>query len=353
MKKLLTVLLMCAVSAGLYAEFEVSLGVEVDFGASLFLDPDEKEEPEWYYNILNPGTYIKGAYEGNNISSWIMLAGTAWSDNGIIDLTADATVSINDFNLSIGRDWMPWSRWSSMDFWADNNWDFGASGAKDIYIKASFMDIYLGINEAGLVTEAKSGDQSSPGFFAGYDYEQEDVFALGIAFAGVPRTKRSLTEDYGDEVDKGKFPFMANIYGSLDNIGPASLGLNLSFYGSPAHAENLFCIAQGRIADIVAGPEALVLEAMLDVGIDLEPVFLGFSAALVSNFKGQEDINEDPAKSFAMQLGFNAIIDIGNTGFSILPGLFYWNKFMVHGVSSKQSGLDLGITFKYSFKKDI
>ena len=355
MKKLFIILLMLSVTVGVFAQITVSGGVELDFGAGLTFEP-KNVEPEWYWNILSTGTFIKAAYEGDRISSWVRLSGSQQDIGGLglfilpsLDLTADATVTMGPVDLSVGRDWMPWVRWSSMDFWGDNNWDCGASAAKDIYIQAKFFGAYLGINEAGLINGAASGDQSSPGFYVGYDYEVEDVFSVGAAFAGVPRTERAIRNIYSPVVvTDGKFPFMINIFGKLFNLGPASLGLNLGFYGSPSHADSLFCIAAGRFDDIVSGPEAMVLEAMIDLGLDFEPVFIGFSVGMLANFKGDKNLSGDYTKNTALQLGLNAIIDINNTGFSIIPGLFYWNKFF-EVKSRNSSGMDLGVSFMYSF----
>ncbi|MCL2043562.1 MAG: hypothetical protein FWG89_05425 [Treponema sp.] len=349
MKKVVMVLFVLAVAMSAYAQvdFGVSGGLMMNFGATLDLEDDDADVA-MMFDMLNSGTYIEVSAEIENASAWVNLQSDGGDDFTVL---GDATVSLGALDISIGRNWMPWTRWSSIDFWGDNNWGFGASAAKSMYIQASYnfanTVIYAGAAEAGLMNAAPP---LGGGFYVGTDYTGEKGFSAGFAFAGVP---------LGKEADnpEDKFPLMANLYLNFD-LNSASIGFNFAFYDTPALAGSLFHIVMNDpllgdsdnfIRGVVCGPDTPVLEAMFDVGLELDVCDIGFSFGLVANLA---DVNNGGGAN-ALRLSLCAAFGLGG-GFSIIPGFDYINvtSKILNGrrwENEKASFINLGLTFAYSF----
>jgi len=180
-----------------------------------------------------------------------------------------------------------------------------------------------------------------PGFYLGGDYALEGIGTFGAAFAG---------QYVGGESDeKGTFPLMFNLHGRVTMVEPLTIGLNLAFYMAPMNAPGFFAITQGDAAAVIGGDKAMVLEALLDVSANLDPLKVGFSAAYVMNFANKDDFGGGSA----LKIGLNANIGIGDTGFKIIPGIVYTNFMKVNNgtevVNGKAGSIDGGLTLAYSF----
>jgi hypothetical protein len=196
-----------------------------------------------------------------------------------------------------------------------------------------------------------------PAFYVGADYTIEDVASFGAAFAGQP-----VGERY--DPDDGKFPWMANIHAKLLMVSPLTIGINVSFYGAPEAAPELFSINEGPVgkgafknfsatppakSPVIGGAKAMVLEALLDVGIGLGICNVGVTGGMVMNVASEDDLGG----GMAMKLGASATFPVGETGFSITPGVMYTNYLKTNNgtekVDGKLSMIDFGLSFGYSF----
>jgi hypothetical protein len=328
MRKLLVVLLAIAVAGGAFAQVTVSGGVRVDFGANVDTVNDGHT---WIFNALNGGTNIKVSAEGEGVNAFVK-----FSAGGV---GCDATVDISSAKLSIGYNELPWAQWSSLNFLGDNNWAFGASASDPTaYIQFGISGFYAGICDAGMkVHKASPKDWKTPGFYLGYDYTNEDSFSVGAAFAGALRGENyPITED-------GTFPFLFNAHGKF-MLDPLTIGVNFGFYGAPQNG--FFSITKDDAGFILWGNKDSVLEAMLDVGIALDPCNIGITGALVMNMAD----DNDGGGGQALRLGASADFDIGG-GFTFTPGLIYTSILKLPGGrdADDNGSMKIGVTLSYSF----
>ena len=337
------------------------------------------EQTVWNFGFFNSGTKIGLKYEGDGSG----FAGEA-RGNGVF--YADAWTTLGPVELKIGNTEREWAQWSSLNTFGDNNWGFGAGASSDlpyfqVAYRADALSVYFGLQEAGASGKILSSkvdptdnkmweldwsgfdydDQSTwtvapepikygvpfPGFFIGGDYTMEDVATFGFAFAG-----QFVGKKYGGDEEKGTFPLMFNLHGKALMLSPLTIGLNLTFYMAPTKSA-LFSIRNGALkgAGIIEGEEAMVLEAMLDISAALEPCNVGFTAAYVMNFANKEK----QGGGSALKIGASATFPVGETGFSITPGVMYTNYLKVFdetegkAVSGKAGSFGGGITLAYSF----
>ncbi|MCL2042755.1 MAG: hypothetical protein FWG89_01300 [Treponema sp.] len=339
MKKVLVVIFGFVVVMGAFAEFTVNGGLRMNFG-TLFNLADEDIDPMWRYDLRNTGTFIQTGYRGNNVNAW-----ARWRGDGSI--WGNATASFGAFRLSLGHSWLPWTQLSSYELYGVQNNNFGASAVNDLFIQIGYMKdgdhLYAGISEGrgvnGSFIGTKEDDASYrpfPALYAGYDYVQTDVFSAGGAFTIVPR---------GKAYEEGNLPFLFNVHGKLFSLNPVTLGLNIGFYSAPANALGYFNITGGAASGIIQGGEALVLETMLDLRLAIpEFTVLGFSGAFITNLADEDKGGGDSA----LQFGLSAAINLGGTGFSLVPGIGF-NVVLTDNEDRERSGMDIGITLRYSF----
>jgi hypothetical protein len=344
MKKLLVpVLLTFIVAGGVFAQVTVSGGVQVDFGANVDTVNDGHT---WIFDGTSNGTNIKVSAEGDGVKAFVKFgAGSGFH-------SADATVDISSAQLSIGYAELPWAQWSSLNFLGDSNWAFGSSASdKNAYIQFGAAGFYIGISDASNINDRSPKDWKTPGFYLGYEFAKEDSFSAGAAFAG---TLRGENKDAGNGISEdGTFPFMLNAHAKF-LADPLTLGINVGFYGAPQNG--FFSITRDAAAPIICstvyglptgvnGDKAKILEAMLDVGIALDPCSIGITGALVMNLADKEDGGQGQA----LKLGASADFNLGG-GFTFTPGLIYTTILKGPGDSDYDYGnLAIGATFSYSF----
>jgi len=386
MKKTLVVLLILAVAGGVFAQATPYGGVRLNFGVTKAMGENSKfvldndEQTEWIFGVKNSGTKIGVKLgDGDGVGGWAQ-----WRMDGVFQ--TEGWVALGPVVLKIGNSERDWSQWSSIDFLGDGNWGFGASsdlGAP--YLEAAYvadnLKVYFGLNEAGAggkllaskgsdkivrVDKGAAGydpkDPSTwtfasaayapfPGFYLGGDYTMEGIGTFGAAFAG---QYVGGDDDTHGNAPKGTFPLMFNLHGRVTMVEPLTIGLNLAFYMAPSNAPDFFAIAAGDARHVIGGSEAMVLEALLDVSANLDPLKVGFSAAYVMDFA---DKKEKGGGGSALRIGLNANIGVGE-GFSIIPGIIYTNYLKVPGkgddgepaaVNGKKANLAGGITFAYNF----
>jgi len=351
MKKVLVILLVLIVAAGAFAQVNGYGRARVNFGTDLTLAPEDVD-PTWHFLPH----FRLGLRGGNDTVSFFGQGDfNTNADNAHVYGTwrANATVKINeDFSLSIGRNELPWVQWSSLAFYGDNNHGFGSSSSNVVgYFHGSFAGAYLGLTSAGKV-HAKSIPNAfpMPGFYLGYDLKDE-AFSVGGAFAGLLGKYKTagISADPDadppiigvDPEDYDVFSWMGNVHAKFF-LDPLTLGVNVALYGAPTYG--FFALPNG--GGIIGGKDALVLEAMLDAGIKLEPCTIGLSAAMVMNMA---DKDEKGGGGSALRLGASANFDIGG-GFRVIPGLMYTNYLKgVGGNDIDNSTLAIGVTLLYSF----
>ena len=313
---------------------------------------ENDEQTIWLFGVANSGTKIGVKLgDGDGAGGWAQ-----WRMDGVFQ--TEGWVALGPVVLKIGNSERDWSQWSSIDFLGDGNWAFGASS--DLgrpYIEAAYvadaLKVYFGLNEAGIGGKylgSKSSDKMMggeyapfPGFYLGGDYALEGVGTFGAAFAGqyVGGDDDPLTGDS----PKGTFPLMFNLHGRVTMVEPLTIGLNLAFYMAPLNAPDFFAIAAGDAKPVLYGGKDMVLEALLDVSANLDPLKVGFSAAYVMNFANKDD----GGGGSALRIGLNANIGVGE-GFSIIPGIIYTNFLKgPGGEDGKAAMIQGGITFAYNF----
>jgi hypothetical protein len=374
----LAALVLCMAAQGISAQITPYGSLRLDFGADLNFSEPERASV-WNFDILNPGTYLGLKCGGTEAGGWIIF------ENG--GIFGEAWVALGPAELRIGRTELAWAQWSGLALWGDGNWSFGGSASSDNpFIQAGYhgdaLSVYAGIQEAGTsgafvgteltgrmppgaptygwvdddddpatppVWQVTAGEPPAyspcPAFYAAAEYTIEGAASFGGAFAG----------QYvgGNGKGRGRFPFMVNVHGKLLSLSPVTIGLNAAFYSAPSNAPGLFSIANkyGVLGgkNIIEGDEALVLETMLNLGVRLDSCFIGVTAAFVANVAAESE----GGGGMALKAGANAVIPVGETGFSVIPGVIYTNFLRKNAAGTaadgKDSTLGLGITLQYGF----
>jgi len=345
MKKTVVIFLIFIATGLSYADVTPTAVIRLDLGANVQLGDNYPAgnpggDPTWNFNPYNNGTSIGVKADYENAGGWIHLRNnyqTAYADpDGIFSyggIFGEAWVNIGPTTLTMGRN-EAWAQWSSLSWYGDINWAFGAAASTDVpFIKVSVEGFYIGLSEAGVSgqfigTDPALKQSPFPGFFLGYDYDA-DAFSVGATFAG----------QYVGDVDNGSFPVMFNVHGKIP-FDPITLGLNLAFYVAPENAPGLFSINSAPGGLINGTGKGTVLEAMVDFSAALDPCTVGITCAYIM------DIDTE---SSGLKIGACASFGIGDTGFSIIPGFSYTNILKIAGNDAKASWLDIGVSCSYSF----
>jgi len=350
MKKTMIALVMLAVAGALFAQVTVSGSAQTDAG--IYNAPTEGGA-NWYWDFLKNGrTYIQADAKAEKVSAWMRLRG-----DGVF--MGNVTADLDLLKLSIGFNRLPVAFWSSYELYSDEHLGIGASATKRAtYIQAKIGDFFIGLADSALSWENPSYDKDddtkgpkewsfsflndnpftkafSPIFYLGYDYKAKDsndkeTFSFGASFVGV-----YLSEDFvGNDV----FSLMGNLHGKLLLLDPCTLGLNVSFYNAPSYGP--FTLTKNITKN---GKDAMVLEALLDVGVGIKDVCnLGFAAGLVMNLAEKDK----GGGGLGVKLGLSAIFDLGGTGFKLVPGVAY---SIYNDKAGDKDLVDAGVSFKYTF----
>ena len=326
MKKILVMLLALTVTAGVFAEVEVSVAgsIMMDIGTNVPMSDDD--DPSVHWDMFDNGnTWIQAKAKGENISAWVRTRpGDVWM--------GDATVNLSAFDLSVGFNRLPLAYWSSFEMWGDNNYAYGPSStSRTAYIQMTFSDFIFGIAEGGALHGRSVYKAWSPYIYLGYTFADDDEnFEAGAKFVAAHLSGNVRGADTA-------FSFMGQIFGTLLMLDPVTLGLNAALYGSPDGT--IFNVSDNPVVGSRA--DNLVVEALVDVGLDLDTFFVSFSAGLVTNLD---------AGGIGLKFAANAIFDIGGTGFSIIPGIaFTTNNYKDGNIDKSHSLIDAGCSFAYSF----
>ena len=328
MKKFFLVLLALSIAGLAFAEVEASIsgGLQMDMGV-LIPTGDYADASEWYWDTLgNGGTYIQANAEGENISAWVMArADGAWM--GVVK------ANLGSFDLSVGHNRLPVKMWSSFNLWGDNHFAFGASStARTPFIQADFAGVFLGLADGGAMNGWKAKEESwSPYFYFGYNFKPEDgALNAGFAFVG-----SHLSAHITGTTDSA-FTFMGKAYATFD-LDPLAFGLNVALYNKTS---GFFSISNNPIAWM---NNDMVLEALLDFGVGLEPCSIGLGLGLVVGL-GKEN---EGGGGLGFKAGLSADFDLGGTGLVFCPGLALTSFNFGHDIKSSQ--IDIGISFMYNF----
>ena len=360
MKKVLFVLLALAmVTGGVFAQVAADGLVQSTFGLSMDLGRDKDDDagiPErdssnsWMFGLND-------AKIGVTVDADVVTAGVrlqAAGGGAVLDW-ADASVNLDPVTLSIGFAYLPWVQWSSLAFDGDSNWGFGASAVKDTYIQAKFgmddLSIYAGLARQGVGGADLKDNAVFPGFYIGGDYGA-DAFSVGAAFLGAPRGKFWDASPFAPGDEETRFFWMGNLHFKLF-FDPLTVGVNVALYGDPeADASDTLAINYIYPVHYWGGNEDSVLEALLDIGVGLDPCDIGFTVGFLSNMA---DTDKGGGMS-ALKIGLSATFDLGG-GFSLIPGLKFtkpFGKYYDAGADKefdiKEKGqFDIGLTFCYGF----
>jgi hypothetical protein len=377
MKKVLVGLLMLAMAGGVFAQADVSVSgvTRLDFG--LGIDFGQNDE-------------VPSATRRDPSNSWVFgdgdaklgVTGTAGAVRAGVTLQAKggdagldgwfAAVDLSPVELKVGYGFLPWVQWSSLDFFGDNNYGFGAAAVKDRFIQITFskdsITAYGGLMAEGVNGETLKDKAVFPGFFVGGDFAQEGKFSFGAAFAGVPRAKdwsgaRPYYPDWlqgfvngisggtillpqGNTIDESRFGWMADLHGKIF-FDPLTIGLNIALYGDPSMSAAY--ITPGGW--VTGNKEDFILEGLLDVGIALAPCDIGVTAGFVSNLAERE---KGGGKA-DLKLGADAAFTLGG-GFKVIPGLKVVLPLAAGGQTggkdnkvTEKGAMDIGVSFGYSF----
>ncbi|MCL2411502.1 MAG: hypothetical protein FWC97_07655 [Treponema sp.] len=328
MKKLLAVLLALTVVTGAAIAQPEGFGrVRTNFAPDFAFSPDSANNawifmPHFRMGLRGEGEVVNYFVQGD------------FDNNGITQLRYRAAVDINNFTLSVGRNELPWARWSSLAFLGNINSGFGASNTSVVgFIQGDISGFYFGLTEAGMVNGSTAFDQL-PGFYLGYDQRADDL-SFGFAFAGISNNAAD------------QFSWMVSAFARF-NLDPVVLGVNLAFYAAPMRGFFALANPSGIIGITpVSQNEARVLEAMLDANIPLDAVTLGITCALIMNFA--EDNITDLGGGSALRLGFSANFDVGG-GFRVIPGAMLTTVMNgPGGADGDNTRMALGVTFLYNF----
>ena len=362
MKKTLVVLLILAVVGGVFAQEITPFGnVRLDFGATINMGNDNERPPEWAFGLSGDATNFGVRGGGDDAGGEVLIRMDG-------NLRANGWVNIGPVQLAIGNGEF-FGDWNGFGYKGESSYGFGNSalGGQNPWLKVSAAGLVVGFHEGGisgkfLASSAepkkmwKLNDQGRPdysknayapfpAFFVGYDYTIEDVASFGAMFAGQFVGERF--EDLpGAAKDKdGKFPLMFNVHGKLLMLDPVSIGLNLALFMAPTHAPELFGPMQGNPVVKFGSGKSTVLETKVSASIPLEPCTVGIIGAFVTDLASKND----GGASTGFKIGAGADFSIGDTGFSICPGLTYTNILKIHGEDAKTAYFDLGVSLGYSF----
>jgi len=339
MKKLIAIVLLMVLAAG--AAFAQPNGygrIRTNFGAVI---PFEDEaDISWVFQPhariglrgSNDSVNYMAQADFNISSSSLNVFGT-WRANATVKLAESAA-------LSVGKNELPWVQFSSLAIFGNQNDGFGASASTvNPYIRFDMMGAYLGLSSGnGIIHESTTKEFPVPGFFLGYDYKAEK-FSVGAAFAGLYGTRTIGTGEAAEEHDI--FSWMGKAHAKF-NFSPVVIGVNAAFYGAPQYG--FFNLNPG--ADrIQNGKDAMVLEAMLDAAISLEPCVIGITGAILMNV-AEEDKGGGGS---ALRAGLSATFNLGG-GFRLIPGVIYTQYLKgTGGADIESQTLQAGITFLFGF----
>jgi hypothetical protein len=361
MKKVAVVLLMLAMASGVFAQVDVSVSAvtQLDFGMNINFGNDTVDTSynEWLFGDGDAKIGVKGV--AGPVSAGVRLQ--ASGGNARLDYYF-AAVDLDPVELKVGFDWLPWVWWSSLDFFGNSNWGFGAAAVKDRFIQAKYgadaLSIYAGLMAEGVDGQKLKDNAGFPGFYVGGDYET-DAFSIGAAFAGVARGKDWTLKsgadipdwveklpDFDDSwfskgttVGESRFAWMGDLHAKVA-FEPVTVGLNVALYGDPAVSSSYVTPSE---AGVLGGQkEDLVLEGMLDIGIGLDPCNICVSAGVVTNLANKDK----GGGGTGLQLGADAIFQLGG-GFNLIPGLIFTLP-LTDGDNEKGSMI-IGISCAYSF----
>ena len=186
------------------------------------------------------------------------------------------------------------------------------------------------------------------GFFIGGDYST-DLFSAGLAFMGTPVGENANLHKPGD----AGMGFMLNVHGKVFLMDMLTIGLNFALYGQPLN----FYPNSGFFWDYSAmptfnysGEDAMMLEAMLSLGVALDMGNIGLTFAMLGNAGAYDDTKNPEGGYMDMKLGLSFSLDLGG-GFTLTPGF----RVIIpasgpDGESRDDKGsMDLGLTFTYAF----
>jgi hypothetical protein len=334
MKKILAIFLALVVTGTAFADFTTYGRIRTNFGVDIPIEPDG--DSAWAFL---PHARL-GVRRTNDTSSFFLQLDFGPGQTQLANWRANATVKLGeDVTLSIGQDELPWVRWSSLAHFGNLNSGFGASNTPiNPYFRANFMGAYLGLTAARNteVNTKLTTDFPFPGFFAGYEFNEE-TFSVGGAVAGL--ANNSGAEDV--------FSFMGKAHARFI-VAPATIGVNLAFYMAPEFGFfNIPGLTGTSPAAITSGKDAMVMEAMFDVNFRLTPCIIGVSAAFVTNFADEEK----GGGGSALRAGLSFNFDLGG-GFRLIPGAMlthYLKGAGAGGSDYKNSIMQAGVTFLYNF----
>jgi len=327
MKKMLIGLLMLAVATGAFAQVTVAGSAQMDLG--LYNTPPDNAG--WYWDFLNNGgTFIQANAEVGQVKAWARLRGDTV-------FMGDVTANFDSVALSIGHNRLPVAFWSSYELYGDEHYGIGSSATlRANYIQVKVADsFFIGIADRNYLNKKAFADAFCPIFYLGYKYETDEL-AAGASFVGV------YTQDV--------FSLMANANVKF-SFDPLSVGVNVAFYNAPTYGPfTLLDVSQTNLDHplfaAIESEKSMALEALVNLGVALDPVDLGFAAGLV--------VNLGERGGMGVKLGLSATFDLGSTGFTLVPGVGYTlfteisNPGGLGGVTPS-GGLDAGLSFMYSF----
>jgi len=339
MKKVLVILLVFAIAGSAFAQTSIFGRARTEFGGTFNLAPENTNDT-WHFDQ----TARIGVRGGNDIATFN--AQINLGDNPLWRANINAKLSDNA-SLSAGQDELPWVQFSSLMHYGNNNSGFGASNTPvNPYFRFNISGLYLGLTAARNTNiHGRSMDHfPAPGWFLGYEHVNDDrtLFAGG-AFAGI--INNSGEDDIFSCMGKGHVRFIQ------DDL---TVRINVAFYMAPQFgffnlpgvtAPAATASEAVKAAAISTGKDAMVLEAMLDVGIRLDACALGITAAFVGNFAD----DDKGGGGQALRAGFSANFNVGG-GYRIIPGALFTHYLKgAGGVDIDNTNLAVGVTFLYAF----
>jgi len=355
MRKLLVLLLVLAVVSGAFAQnVKVSGDVRMDMGWTTnktTFDGNESEVNKWYWspadsNVTDWGS-VTFSVDAGKVSGWLK----ARSDLAFFG-GANVDIIDNTLGLGFGYDRLPFSYWSSYDIQADNHYSIGASSiASSPFLQINILkNIFVGFADGGKIDGVEDvGREWMPYIYAGYNHPEDGDITFGLGFIGSNFLKAFDDKDVFSWMAKGYFKYIGN--------DVVTVGVNLAFYSAPQYA-GIFDIngntalyyknisSEGFYSS--AGKDDMVLEALLDAGINLPICDIGIGVGLVMNLADKEK----GGGSMGFKLGLDAAFDIGSTGFTVTPGFSFQSSDINVPSSDKNATineLNFGIAFCYSF----
>jgi len=374
MKKSLLVLLALAVTAGAYAQIDVSgqihtnLGVRFRGGDGVFMQGNtlqtfhELARPaQWDFAFLGPNTHFEVNVAGENSGGFLRVRTGPFNAAGMFRGYFYLNF-VGGHELGIGFTELPWVQWSPITFDGDNNFGVGAAASTvnpfviGRFAVAPGMEFYAGLSEAGR-TGAAAGVASgagiggvwnmsspddgvtwsspTPGFFGGFEMTEPD-FVAGFALAGVPTS----TTDGADSI----FAWMLSAYSRFYGIGgTGQIGVNVALYGDPMYG--FFAVAHSGVAHlqhVARGASAspwMMLEAMVNATLPLVFGTAAFSYGVLFPFDGDTEL-------LGQQVAAQVTIPLWG-GFSLIPGVRYRHENDHFGNARSQT--DIGVHMRFNF----